>query len=73
MKAGAVNFAKVLGGGQGMVEFADRDGLQFALDNKHDLMLNGQQLEIRHFPSDSHWWSRCRRNLHGLFALMSHD
>ena len=47
-KAGDVNFARVEGGGQGMVEFADRNGLQFALDNKDELTLNGQRLQIRH-------------------------
>ena len=46
-KAGDVNFARVEGGGQGMVEFADRDGLQFALDNRDQLTLNGQKLHIR--------------------------
>ena len=46
-QAGDVNFAKVMGGGQGTVEFADQDGLQFALDNKDDLTLNGQRLQIR--------------------------
>ena len=46
-KGGDVNFARVEGGGQGMVEFADRDGLQFALDNKDELTLNGQRLQIR--------------------------
>ena len=46
-KAGDVNFARVEGGGQGMVEFADREGLQFALDNRDELTLNGQKLHIR--------------------------
>ena len=48
-----MNFARVEGGGQGMVEFADRNGLQFALDNKDELTLNGQRLQIRHITQST--------------------
>ena len=33
--------------GQGIVEFADRRGLDYALDNKHDLELDGKRLKIK--------------------------
>ena len=33
--------------GQGIVEFAERRGLDYALDNKHDLELDGKRLKIR--------------------------
>ena len=33
--------------GQGVVEFADREGLQFALDNKDDFELDGKRLTIK--------------------------
>ena len=33
--------------GQGFVEFADKRGLEYALDNKQDLELDGKRLKIR--------------------------
>ena len=45
--------------GQGIVEFGDRRSLDYALDNRHDLELNGKRLQIEEERERSR--SRSRR------------